>query len=151
MCRSIWPGVGIKNSKLHRINVLHNNIVRLMILSNMPGETRLSNDSIFKSLNLLKFKDIYRLELGKFMHKAYYNSLPECLNNMFNRISNIHRYPTSSSRSRVFYQEISITATHRNWISSAGISLWETVPCSLRDQTYFTFSKAYRRFIIDNY
>ena len=122
-----------------------------MALKNMPSDTRLSNDSIYKSLNLLQLKDIYRLELVKFMHKAHYNALPDCLNNMFCRISNIHRYPTSSSRNRVFRQGISLTASSRNWISSAGISLWETVNDSLRSQSYFSFSKNYRSHIINSY
>ena len=142
---------GCNETKLHRINVLHNNIVRLMILSNMPHEFRLSTDTIYKSLNLLQLKDIYRLELAKFMHKANSNALPECLNDMFTRITNVHRYPTSCSRNRVFYRHIALTASYRNWISSSGITLWETIDSNLRNQTYHSFSSNYRTFLVGSY
>ena len=142
---------GCNESTLQHVNVLHNNIVRLTILSNMPNEFRLSNNTIYKSLNLLKLKDLYRLELAKFMHKANNNALPECLNNMFTRISNVHRYPTRCSNNRVFYQHFALTASYRNWISSSGITLGESINHDMRNLTYYSFSKIYRNFLVESY
>ena len=54
-----------------------------MVLQNIPDDVRLSNATIYGSQGLLQLSDIYKLELGKFMHKAYYKALPQCLNDMF--------------------------------------------------------------------
>ena len=95
---------GCCQSKLHKLNVIHNNILRLMIFRNFPEGLRISNDTMFKSLGLLQLKDIYELELAKFMHKVHHNTLPKSLCNMFIRIDFVHRYPTSSGRRREFFQ-----------------------------------------------
>ena len=93
---------GCSDYKLRRLNVLHNNVIRIMTLKNMPSEVRLSTKTLFKSINILQLKDIFQLELAKFMHRASNNDLPHNLNQMFTRITSLHRYPTSSSRKRLF-------------------------------------------------
>ena len=95
---------GSSQSKLYRINIIHNNIVRLMGLKNFPVGIWISNATIYKTFDLLQLKDIYNLELAKFMHKVYHNTLPKSLCNMFRRIDSVHSYPTSSSRRREFFQ-----------------------------------------------
>ena len=122
-----------------------------MVLNHTPEQIRISNATIYKSLNILQLKDIYNLELGKFMHKAYYRALPSCLNDMFTRIDTVHRYPTSSSRNRVFYQNRTLSASYQSFISTAGIKLWESIDKSLREKNYFEFNKSYRSFLIDTY
>ena len=54
---------GCNPSKLYRLNVIHNNIIRLMVLSNLPEQVRVSNATIYESLDILQLKDIYNLEL----------------------------------------------------------------------------------------
>jgi len=142
---------GSNPTKLHRLNVLHNNIVRLMVLKNLPSEIRISNAAIYKSLDILQLNDIYKLELGKFMHKANYRALPNNLNNMFIRIDHIHRYPTSSSRNRVFFQNRVLTSAYQNWISTAGIHLWESIELALKKKSFFEFRKSFRNSIINTY
>ena len=148
---SILAWGGCNDSRLRRLNVLHNNIVRIMTLKNMPPQVRLSTKTLFKSVDLLQLKDIFHLELAKFMHRASSNDLPHNLNQMFTRISSLHRYPTSSSRNRVFSKPIARKAIYRNWISSTGITLWEKVDPLLKKHSYVSFKKAYRVHIMDNY
>ena len=142
---------GCNDSRLRRLNVLHNNIVRIMTLKNIPPQVRLSTKTVFKSVDLLQLKDIFHLELAKFMHCASSNDLPHNLNQMFTRISSLHRYPTSSSRNRVFSKPTARKAIYRNWISSTGITLWEKVDPLLKKHSYVSFKKAYRVHIMDNY
>ena len=142
---------GSNPTKLHRLNVLHNKSIRLMVQKNLPENMRISNPAIFKSLNILQLKDIYSLELGKFMHKAYYRDLPDNLNNMFTRIDSVHRYPTSSSRNRVYYQNRTITSAYQNWISTSGIVLWESITTPLQNKNFYDFRKAFRDSLIAAY
>ena len=135
---------GCSDSRLYRINVIHNNIVRLMALKNLPQNYRISNKTIYKTFDILQFCDIYECEMAKFMYKAYHNTLPHCLSSMFTWLSNIHNYPTSSSRSRTFYQISSRTSAYSNWLSTAGVKLWGTIDQNIRDENYKTFSHMYR-------
>ena len=123
---------GCSNAKLNRLNVLHNNIIRIMTLKHMPTQFRLCTKTLFKSVGILQIKDIYELELAKFMHRAANGDLPQNLNQMFTRISSRHRYPTSSSRKRVFIRPLAKKSVYSNWISSSGITLWENVSPELK-------------------
>ena len=87
----------------------------------------------------------------KFMHKVYHNNLPHCLNRMFTRIDTVHRYPTSSSRNRTFYQILARTTSYSNWLSSAGVKLWGTVDPNIKDENYKTFSRLYRTSLLESY
>ena len=57
-----------------------------MGLKNFPVGIWISNATIYKTFDLLQLKDIYNLELAKFMHKVHHNTLPKSLCNMFIRI-----------------------------------------------------------------
>ena len=142
---------GCNDSKLHRINVIHNNIVRLMALKNLPPNFRISNKTIYKTFDILQFSDIYKCEMAKFMHKAYHNTLPQCLNSIFIRLSTVHRYPTSSSRTQTFYQIATRTNAYKNWISSAGVKLWGTIDPDIKNKSYKTFSRLYRNSTLNAY
>ena len=41
-----------------------------MALKYLPSGIRLSNDSLYKSLNLLQLKDIHELERAMYMHRV---------------------------------------------------------------------------------
>ena len=142
---------GISESMLNKVNVLHNNIIRIMTLKNMPSQMRLSTKPLFKSVNILQLKDIFHLELAKFMHQATNNNLPPNLNQMFTRISLLHRYPTSSSRNRVFAKPIAQKSAYNNWISTTGITLWENISPEQKNLNFVPFKKSYRKYLIDSY
>ena len=142
---------GCCDSKLHRLNILHNNIIRILTLKNMPPQIRLSTKTLYKSISMLQLKDIFHLELAKFMHKAANKNLPSNLNKMFTPITSIHRYPTSSSRKRVFVKPIANKALYSNWISSTGITIWESIDPKLKKLNYSAFKKSYRSHLLENY
>ena len=73
------------------------------------------------------------------------------VNKMFTPIASVYRYPTSSSRKRVFVKPKTNKSVYRNWISSTDITLWESIDPKLKTMSYNAFKKSYRSFIIDNY
>ena len=52
---------------------------------------------LYKKLNFLKIKDVYKLELTKFMHKLFNNKLPEMFQNSFTKIVNVQNYETRNN------------------------------------------------------
>ena len=122
-----------------------------MTLKNMPPQVRLCTKTLYKSTNILQLKDIFQLELGKFMHQASSKNLPHSLNEMFTCITSVHRYPTSSSRNRVFVKPMAQKSIYSNWISSTGITLWENINPELKTLNYVPFKKSFKKHLIDSY
>ena len=58
--------------KLHEIEVKVNNIERTITKNKKFSHVTF----LYKKLNFLKLKDVYKLELTKFMHKLFHNKLP---------------------------------------------------------------------------
>ena len=56
---------------LHEIELKLNNIVRTITWNKQFSHV----SQLYKKMNLLKLKDVYKLKLAKFMHKLFYNKL----------------------------------------------------------------------------
>jgi len=62
-----------------------------MTFSNYNGHVT----PLYKSLDVLKLNDIYRIELAKFMHKLHHGAVNKIYDNFFQNISDVHSYKTS--------------------------------------------------------
>jgi len=67
------------NSVLQPLNVLHDNVSRIMTFSNYSCHAT----TLCKNLNVLKLNGIYRLEVAKFMRKLHHGALPKIYHNFF--------------------------------------------------------------------
>ena len=144
-----WGGSNM--SRLHNMNKMHNKIIRLMSLTGSLKELKISADALFKSAGLLKIREIYNLELAKFMYRVCNNSVPMNQRNMYVKIDTRHRYPTTSSRRRIFYPPRAKSKSYLLWISNVGIKLWESIDDKIKALNYYEFKKQYKTKLIKNY
>ena len=73
-------------SQIHEVEVRLNNIIQTITCSKKFAQVT----ELYKKLNFLKVKDVYKLELAKFMYKLFKNKLPEMFQNSFTKIGNAH-------------------------------------------------------------
>ena len=80
-----------------------NNIVRTI-----TGSRKFDHATpLFKQLKL-KLRDIYQLELGKFMYQLNWNKLPIIIQSLFTKIEDLHKYNTrQAKRTKLFLPKIS--------------------------------------------
>ena len=116
-----------------------------MTLKTIPNGIQLSNNTLFKSLNFLK------RELAKLVHRAHRYLMPTSLQCMFIPIDTVHRYPTSSSRSRRFCTPLIKSQKYSKWVSNAEILLWEKINPLLKSLTYNQFGKAFKAQLLKEY
>ena len=96
----VWGSAG--TSTLNPLNVLQKKAVR--VLSNVrhfqiygnPGPLTTSNP-LFKKLEILKLKDIFQLNIVKFIYETLCFESPENFWNWFKYTHDIHAYSTTSS------------------------------------------------------
>ena len=89
-----WGSASI--TSLSRLQVLQNRAIRNMTRS--PRFFRLDNQ--YLNLRVLKVRDLYNLEVAKFMHSHFHGTLPRCFAPLFQEIGGLHRYDTRSTRRR---------------------------------------------------
>ena len=64
---------------------------------------------LYKSIKILKVKDIYELDFAKFMHSYCHCKLSENFDNYFKNASNHHKYNTRLIVNDNYYVEHAIT------------------------------------------
>ena len=86
---------------------------------------------LFKKLNIIKFKDIFNVQLCKLIYKCINNLAPPSLSTLFTRNTDIHGYLTRNRNCPRSVKPISTTIS-RNFIHRGPI-IWAQVPESIRD------------------
>ena len=81
-------GVTADQHKLHEIEVKLNNIVRTITKNKKFSHAT----CIYKKLNFLKLKSVYRFDLDKFTHKFFHNKLAMVFKTEFIKSNNIHSH-----------------------------------------------------------
>ena len=96
---------------------------------------------LYKKLGFLKFLDVYKLELAKFMHKIFKNKLLKLCNYNFTTINKIHDYATRKpSRSNYFLPRVSKSAG-QNKIEFRSAKLWKEISKNFKNKPFNSFKK----------
>jgi len=94
------------NSVLQSLEVVHNNILRTITYNNYRCHITL----VYKSLNILKLHDIYKLELTKLMHKFHHEMLPTSFKDLFQKTAEVHCHSTRYASNQNYYIQVSTNA-----------------------------------------
>ena len=88
-----------------------------------------------KNLNLLKFGDVYKLELAKFMYQLHHNLSPKSLTESFVKITDIHAHNTRQAQNVVYFRpRIKKNNIAVGLKSHRGSKPWETIDKPTKDR-----------------
>jgi len=101
------------NSVLQPLEVVHNNILRAITYNNY----RCHISPLYKSLNILKLYDIYKLELPKLIHKFHHEMLPTSFSDLFQKTAEFHCHNTRyATNQNYFIQQVSTNAGKKQFL-----------------------------------
>ena len=87
-CNHIWGATYV--TSLNKLMVLQKKIVRIICHVNKRAHTA----ELFKKLGIIKFTDLNKYLIARFMFKWYKKDLPRLFDGYFILNKNIHLYPT---------------------------------------------------------
>jgi hypothetical protein len=117
----LWGGTN--KSYTHKLEVLQNKSIRILNHSNY-NESALP---IYSKLNILKFENLFKLELCKFMYVISSNEIPTPLTAFYNCNRDIHTHYTRHSN------DIHITSRNKYLVSKSYIHKAPKLWCQLPD------------------
>ena len=133
--------------KLHEIEVKLNNIVRTITKNKKFSHVTF----LYKKLNFLKLKDVYNLELGKFIHKLFHNKLLNVFKTKFIKLINIHSHETRKSKqSNHFLSRVNKIACQYK-LNYCGVKLWNEIKDELKNKSFNQFKKQIKNLLINTY
>ena len=100
---------------------------------------------LHKNLKLLKLRDVYNLELAKFMHQIYNNRTPFLFQDKFTKLEKIYSRKTRKpSSSNFFLPRVSKNAGQKK-LGYRGVKLWNSLDESLKSESLILFKKNYKK------
>jgi len=105
---------------------------------------------VYKSLNILKLHDIYKLELVKLMHKFHHEMLPTSFKDLFQKTAEVHCHNTRYATNQNYFIQVSTNAGKKT-ISNRGATHWANVDQQFKDKSHIAFSNQYRSFLLLQY
>ena len=113
-----------------------------------------SSDSItpiYRSLQVLKINDSYKLEAAKFMYQFSDKSLPASFEKYFTRTTFVHCHSTrTSQRNDYFLPHFSTSCLQRSKRFS-GVKIWDSIPCKFKNLSLKMFILEYKLHLINQY
>ena len=95
--------------------------------------------TIYKMQKILQLKDIYNLEVSKFMYKCTTSQLPATFNNYFKLITDVHSYNTRQVKTRQF----ALPKARSNWgakmIKYSAIEIWSKIPPEIKNNVLLSY------------
>ena len=141
----IW-GTAAK-MQLHELTIRLNNVIRTITYS----RKYCSITVLYKKLNFLKLSDVYKLELGKFMHQLHHNKLPKTLYDSLVKLDTIHTHNTRQLRKQVYFKPQVKKSIAKNLLIYRGSKLWEEINDIDKNLSWYAFKKRYKKFLVGTY
>ena len=107
-------------------------------------------DPLYKYLNLLKVDDIYKLEIGKIVHKMRAGNPPDNFKQLFTPLNQIHSYATRSATRGAFFWQAAENNYGKRSLKHLGPKICDCIDPTLYELS-FTFKKLYRDNLIATY
>ena len=144
-CISSW-GIASK-STLAPLFILQKRSIRLLTGSGYREHT----NPLFHRAKCLKLKDIYFLETAKLMYKIHNNVLSFANSGKFNLIKNCYSHKTRLSHKNNFFLPRTRTRLGQKSLSFAGIKIWNEIPSSIKEVSFYRFKKAVKVHFLSSY
>ena len=131
-------------SNLRKITVLRKRIIRLITFSDF----RAPSLPLFSNLKLLNIQQICYLQTGLFMHKYYFDQLPQIFHGLFTPNQEIHSHYTRQSHLLHHFQVHSNIAKFA--IKHNGPKIWNNIPPHIKVPNFRAFKKQLQLFLLNS-
>ena len=114
------------NNLLQKVQVVQNRIIRIMEFKSLADCVPMN--ILYKSFNILRLKDIFELEIAKFMHSFYHKKIPENFNSYFRTASQQHTHLTRSITNKNYFLKRVNTKYGQSSFNFYGVKIWNKIP-----------------------
>ena len=128
-------------SYLKKLEVIQNKAIYAITKTKLYKQ---KSPPLYHKLEILPIRQLYKIEIAKFMHKLSTSFLPQPLLNQFSMVNLRHSYSTRNQ----FNYSLSCYSSSKlqtSFIFNA-IKIWNSIPISIRNLPFKRFRKEYIKF-----
>ena len=133
-------------SKSKKLLSLQNKVVKLI----GGGLLRDKATPFYSQLGILKLTDLFKLEVGKFVHAHFKKKLPVSLSDYFIPISEVSQKNTRSTQRRRNCLYIPRYASNRmqKCVRFQGVKIWNDIPTDIQNSSYHSFKIRFKKLLL---
>ena len=135
------------HSCLHQLEVLQNRFLRASLF--LPRKT--NTNLLYFRFQVLKLKDMIKMEYAKFMFKFKNKMLPSSFDNYFTNLDKVHKYNTRQKSNSGFYHHSFNSEFGRKRLHHSCLREWESIPLSLKECSFSKFKVNYKTNVLKSY
>ena len=135
------------NAQLSRLKTIQNKIIKII----GGGEWRERATPYYLQLDILKLDDVYKLEVGKLMFHNNKNNLPKPFEGYFTEAGMNHLHQTRASSQKLLKVCRFSKSRYQQSFKYQGVSIWNSIPNNIKQHSFFSFKKKYKKMLIDSY
>ena len=90
-------------------------------------------------MKLVKLKDVYKLELAKFMHKLFYNKLSCVFQKRFIKMEKIYSYKSRKPVNLNYFIPRLAKSVGQNQLQFRGVKRWNDISEELKSKNFYNF------------
>ena len=143
--RALWGAT--PNAQLSRLKTIQNKIIKII----GGGEWRERATPYYLQLDILKLDDVYKLEVGKLMFHNNKNNLPKPFEGYFTEAGMNHLHQTRASSQKLLKVCRFSKSRYQQSFKYQGVSIWNSIPNNIKQHSFFSFKKKYKKMLIDSY
>ena len=138
------------NKKLtHEVQLLQNKILRIINFKSLKDHTRMC--TLYKSMHILQFKDIFELDEAKFVYAYHNDKLPSNIDGIFNPVQNQHNYGTRSIAKENLYAPRMKLHDGYSSLNYIGVKIWNEIPATVKSLSQHAFSRQHKNLLFHKY
>ena len=127
---------------IHGLQAAQNRVLKLLL----PYNTAVS-DSHYKHLKILNVENLFKMNVGKFMHSLYHGYNPPAFDSLIQICS--HSYSTRHAQNAHFALSYPRTETGKKGMGFIGVKCWTDIPANLKILANpKSFNKAFKDFLL---
>ena len=140
------------NKKLtNKVQVLQNKISEILSFKSLKDRPKMC--TIYKSMHILQFKDIFELEIAKFMYAYHNDKLPNNFDGIFNPVQNQHNYGTRSIAKK---KSLCAKNAIARWLFLTKllcieVKIWNKILVTIKSLPQYAFSKQCKNLLLHKY
>ena len=134
---------------MQKITVMQNRIIRIINFKLLKDHVKMS--ILHKAMNILQAPDIFKLEVGKFMHSFHLHTLPESFQSYVTPTNASHKYVARSVTNKNYFIKRVNTQSGQSSCTYTGAKIWNDISQNLKLMSKYRFAKEFKKQIIAKY
>ena len=128
-------------SRINKVQVKQNTVIRVMFFAVTHGKNTESAHSLMNLLNMLSVKSVHQLQALKFAFRWHKKELPSIFQNCFQYGDQVRNYNTRYAPKKNFYKRRTRTNIGKQSIQSIAVDLGKDLPLHLKELPNYSFPR----------